>query len=109
MASHEVSSPRTYDDALSNEEIRSKWSMLADRVLSEDRKVQMEEIVLNMESLLEIQCINSFLYPFNRSCLLFGDHRIFIESRNRIQKSATTSEMTDAIALVISTCECAQA
>ena len=52
--SHEVSGPRTYDDALSNEEIRSKWSTLADSVLSEDRKVQIEKIVLNMESLDDI-------------------------------------------------------
>ena len=28
---HEVSGPTTFDDALSNEGIRSKWSMLADR------------------------------------------------------------------------------
>ena len=52
--SHEVSGPRTYDDALSNEGIRSKWSMLADSVLSEERKSQIEEMVLNMECLDDI-------------------------------------------------------
>ena len=52
--SHEVSGPRTYDDALSNEGIRSKWSMLADSVLSEERKIQIEEMVLNMENLDDI-------------------------------------------------------
>ena len=52
--SHEVSGPRTYDHALSNEGIRSKWSMLADSVLSEERKVQIEEMVLNMEKLDDI-------------------------------------------------------
>ena len=52
--SHEVSGPRTYDDALSNEGIRSKWSMLADSVLSEECKVQIEEMVLNLENLDDI-------------------------------------------------------
>ena len=52
--SHEVSGPRTYDDALSNEGIRSKWSILADSVLSEERKVQIEEMVLNLEKLDDI-------------------------------------------------------
>ena len=52
--SHEVSGPRTYDDPLSNEGIRGKWSMLADSVLSAGRKAQIEEIVLNMESLDDI-------------------------------------------------------
>ena len=51
---HEVSGPRTYDDALSNEGIRSKWSMLADSVLNAERKAQIEEIVLNMECLDDI-------------------------------------------------------
>ena len=52
--SHEVSGPRTYDDALSNEGIRSKWSMLAGSVLSAERKAQIEETVLNMENLSDI-------------------------------------------------------
>lgn len=51
---HEVSGPKTYDDPLSNEGIRSKWSMLADSVLDAGRKAQIEEIVLNMESLDDI-------------------------------------------------------
>lgn len=52
--SHQVSGPKTYDDALSNEGIRSKWSMLADSVLSAERKAQIEETVLNMENLSDI-------------------------------------------------------
>ncbi|KAF6229959.1 hypothetical protein HO133_004297 [Letharia lupina] len=32
--------PRTYDDALSNEGIRSKWAMLADSVLDAEGKVK---------------------------------------------------------------------
>ena len=53
--SHEVSGPRTYDDALSNDGIRSKWSALADSVLSTERKVQIEAAVLNMENLDDIR------------------------------------------------------
>lgn len=52
--SHEVSGPKTYDDPLSNEGIRTKWSMLADSVLDVARKAQIEEIVLNLESLDDI-------------------------------------------------------
>lgn len=57
--SHQVPGPRTYDEALSYVGIRSKWSMLADSVMSMERKVQIEETVLNMESLNDIcQLIN---------------------------------------------------
>ena len=52
--SHEILAPKTYNDALSNEEIRSKWSMLADSVLSAERKAQIEEAVLDMENLSDI-------------------------------------------------------
>lgn len=52
--SHEVSGPKTYDDALSNDGIRTKWSMLADTVLSPERKAQIEDTVLNMENLTDI-------------------------------------------------------
>ena len=52
--SHEVSGPKTYDHPLSIEGIRSKWSMLADSVLDVGRKAQIEEIVLNLESLDDI-------------------------------------------------------
>ena len=52
--SHEVSGPKTYDEALSNEGIRSKWSMLANSVLGAERKAQIEEMVLNMERLDDI-------------------------------------------------------
>ena len=52
--SHEVSGPKTYDDALSNEGIRSKWSMLADSVLGGERKAQIEAMVLNLERLDDI-------------------------------------------------------
>lgn len=52
--SHEVSGPKTYDDPLSNEGIRSKWSMLANSVLGAERKAQIEEMVLNMECMDDI-------------------------------------------------------
>ncbi len=52
--SHEVSGPKTYDEALSNQGIRYKWSMLADTVLSADRKGQIESMLLNIESVDDI-------------------------------------------------------
>ena len=52
--SHEVSGPKTYDEALSNDGIRNKWSMLADSVLSAERKAQIESAVLNLEGLTDI-------------------------------------------------------
>lgn len=42
--------PRTYDDALSNEGIRSKWAMLVDSVLDAEGKAQAEEIVVSVEA-----------------------------------------------------------
>lgn len=47
---YEVSGPRIYDDALSNEGIRSKWAMLADSVLDAEGKAQAEEIVVSVEA-----------------------------------------------------------
>lgn len=52
--SHEVSGPKTYDEALSNQGIRNKWSTLADTVLSADRKGQIESLLLNIESVDDI-------------------------------------------------------
>lgn len=59
--SHEVPGPKTYDDPLSNEGIRSKWSMLANSVLGAERKAQIEEMVLNMECLDDISQLISLL------------------------------------------------
>lgn len=53
--SHDVSSPDTYDDVLSNEGIRSMWSIPPDSVLSAERKDEIEETVLNMEALSDIR------------------------------------------------------
>lgn len=47
---YEVSGPRTYGDALSNEGIRSKWAMLVDGVLDAEGKAQAEEIVVSVEA-----------------------------------------------------------
>lgn len=52
--SHEVPGPKTYEKGLSNSGIRRKWSMLADSVLTHERKDQIESLVLNMESMTDI-------------------------------------------------------
>ena len=54
---HEVNGPRTYDDALSNEDIRVKWGLLADSVVGKQRKEMIEEYVLGMEGVKDVQDI----------------------------------------------------
>lgn len=49
--SHEVSGPKTYEQGLSNNDIRGKWSMSAENVLSPEKKEQVECLVLNMEGM----------------------------------------------------------
>ncbi len=67
MDYHEVSGPSTYSDALSNEGAHSKWSMLADSVLSAEPKAQIEEIVLNMESVDDISRLTRLLESETKS------------------------------------------
>lgn len=65
--SHEVPGPKTYDQGLSNSAIRSKWSILADGVLSPERKQPIESLVLNMEDMEDIGQLIRLLEPEVRS------------------------------------------
>ena len=50
-----MNGPRTYDAALSNEDIRAKWSLLADSVVGKQRKEMIEECVLGIEDVRDVQ------------------------------------------------------
>ena len=52
--SHEVPGPKTYVDALQNEGIKSKWEKLTERVLDPERKLRIEELVLNLEEVEDL-------------------------------------------------------
>lgn len=59
--SHEVNGPKTYDDKLANEAIREKWTKLTHRVLPDDRRQAVEEMVLNLEKVEDLTELISLL------------------------------------------------
>ena len=57
----EAAQPSTYGRPLSNEGVRKKWTMLADSVMDAERRDAIEALVLNMESIDDIDEIIQLL------------------------------------------------
>lgn len=56
-----VSAPKGVKPALSNEEIRQKWRLITQGVISDERREKIENVVLNIEDVADIVTLGPFM------------------------------------------------
>lgn len=56
-----VQSPRGVDPALTNEEILQKWRLLTKDIIDDERRLQIENIVLNLDSVEDVLDLGKLL------------------------------------------------